>query len=235
MGCTQPGEYVRSCPTHRRRTVAMTANCPARTRNVWPRSRRRSSASTWSGVRLRSSGGSRVFAIAVRSPGGVLICPATMSIQSHATGTAPPEEPMPAECSALYDQTKKRIDAAWKTGPLLGQEGQGLQRGDLEWLSAAHIGAGQLVIAAHHIRLRFGEPGAIAFIGMTGQLRFLAADDPGDFVLGSLSALGAGQSVGAHLSGLVKKLAFFHGPRSQPAWKPDQESVRPSRMVLTIS
>src|SRR5271166_5503204 len=38
--------------------VAITENWPAMTRKVWPRSRRLSSASTWSGVRLRSSGGS---------------------------------------------------------------------------------------------------------------------------------------------------------------------------------
>src|ERR1035441_6462607 len=52
--------------------VPITTNWPAMTRKVCPRSRRLSSASTWSGVRLRSSGGSRGFAMV--SPGWPCAC-----------------------------------------------------------------------------------------------------------------------------------------------------------------
>src|SRR5580658_406904 len=85
--------------------VAMTANWPAMTRNVWPRSRRLSSASTWSGVRLRSSGGSREFAIvsllnlgrprnsqAVQKLDGLKGQLVSSSIQSQVAGAAPVEE-----------------------------------------------------------------------------------------------------------------------------------------------
>src|ERR1035437_1174120 len=71
--------------------VAITANCPAITSSVCPRSRRLSSASTWSGVRLRSSGGRREFAISSLSwrARSFASGPLTYSIQSHTDMSAP--------------------------------------------------------------------------------------------------------------------------------------------------
>lgn len=87
---------------------------------------------------------------------------------------------------------------------------EALKGGDLEGLAAADVGAGKLVVAAHHIRLRLGEPGTIALVSVARQLRFFAANDPGDLIFPGLPAFGTGQGVGAHLSGLVEKLPFFH-------------------------
>src|ERR1700686_5103139 len=39
---------------------------------------------------------------------------------------------------------------------------QGLKPDDFERLAAADVGAGQLVVAAHHVGLRLGESGAVA-------------------------------------------------------------------------
>src|SRR5450631_4353207 len=75
----------------------MTANWPAMTRNVWPRSRRLSRASTWSGVRLRSSGGSREFAICLSCRVLLHLRPDRLLslIQAHTGGIAPASRQLP--------------------------------------------------------------------------------------------------------------------------------------------
>lgn len=90
------------------------------------------------------------------------------------------------------------------------QEGDGLDSGDFEALAAADIFAGDHVVAADHIGLRLGEAGAVALIGVAGQSTLLAADEPAQFVVASLSAVGAGEHVVALLGALVKEIAFFH-------------------------
>jgi len=103
-------------------------------------------------------------------------------------------------------------------GPaLVRQEGYGLELGDFEGFAASHVGAGELVVAADHVGLGFQEAGAVAFVGVAGQLGAFAADDPGNFVLAGLAALGAGDGVAALFSGLVEKFPFFHDVRLFPS------------------
>jgi hypothetical protein len=85
-----------------------------------------------------------------------------------------------------------------------------LQLCNLEGLAAADVGAGELVVAAHHIGLRLGKAGSIALVGSAGQLRTLAPHYPGDLVLARLAALGAREGVGSQFRGLVEKIPFFH-------------------------
>ena len=94
---------------------------------------------------------------------------------------------------------------------LVLEEGERLQAGDVEGLAAADVKAGELVVAAHHVGLGLGEASAVAFIGVPGKLGALAADYPGDFVLGGLAAFGTGEVVCALLRGLCEKFALFHG------------------------
>ena len=103
-----------------------------------------------------------------------------------------------------------------RTGPLLRQKRQRLQPRNLERLAAADVGAGQFVVAAHHIGLRLGEAGSVALVGVARQLRPFAANYPGNFVFPRLAALGAGQSVAALLRRLVEKFPLFHGSGSSP-------------------
>ena len=101
---------------------------------------------------------------------------------------------------------------------LLRQKRERLQRCNLEGFTAADIGAAQLVVAAHHIRLGLGEAGAIAFIGAAGQLLAFAAHYPGHFVLAGLPAFGAGKGVCSQFRRLVEEFPFIHGvkPRCRP-------------------
>ena len=85
-----------------------------------------------------------------------------------------------------------------------------MQRGDLERLAAADVGALQLVIAPDHIGLGLGEPGPVALIGSARKLAALAPYDPGDLILPRLAAFRTGQVVRALLRCLVKKLTFIH-------------------------
>jgi Tol biopolymer transport system component len=78
---------------------------------------------------------------------------------------------------------------------LVGQKRQRLQLRDLKRLAAAHVGAGQLVVAAHHVGLRLGKAGAVALVGVAGQLRPLAPHHPAHLVFAGLPALGAGKCV----------------------------------------
>jgi len=89
-------------------------------------------------------------------------------------------------------------------------EGDGLKTGHFKTFAAAHILAGELIVAADHIGLSFGEAGAIAFIGSAGNLSFLAADDPLDGIFAGLAAMGASEIVTALFGALVEKVAFFH-------------------------
>jgi len=103
-----------------------------------------------------------------------------------------------------------------RTGPLLRQKRQRLQPRNLERLAAADVGAGQFVVAAHHIGLRLGEAGSVALVGVARQLRPFAANYPGNFVFPRLAALGAGQGVAALFRRFVEKFPLFHGLRLFP-------------------
>src|ERR1700760_1527721 len=63
MGRARPGEYCRAWPTQQVSSAAMMVNMPPRVSSMEPRRWRQSSASTCSGVRLRSSGGRLIFGI----------------------------------------------------------------------------------------------------------------------------------------------------------------------------
>ena len=87
---------------------------------------------------------------------------------------------------------------------------------DLKGFTAANVGARQLVVASYHVRLCFGEAGAVTLVGSTRELRAFTAHDPCDFVFSGLPALGANESVRALLGGLVEKVAFFQvSPRGR--------------------
>ena len=90
-----------------------------------------------------------------------------------------------------------------------------MEGGDLEGLAAADVLAGELVVAADHVGLGLGEAGSVALVGVARELGALAADDPGDFILGRLAAFGTGEVVGALLGGFVEKIAFFHDDCSE--------------------
>jgi len=85
-----------------------------------------------------------------------------------------------------------------------------LELRNLEWLAAADVGAGELVIAANHVGLGLGEAGAVAFVGVARQLGPLAPDYPAYLVLAGLAAFGTGKSVFPHFSCFVEEFTFFH-------------------------
>lgn len=90
------------------------------------------------------------------------------------------------------------------------QERNRLQRRNIKGLAAANICTSKLVIAANHVGLCLCKACPIPFIGSTRNLRPFAPNNPSHFVLSRLTALGAGDGVGALLRGLNKKIAFFH-------------------------
>ena len=102
------------------------------------------------------------------------------------------------------------------------KEGQALQLGDFEALAAADVAAGQEIVAADHVGLGLGESGAIAVVGVAGQLGALAADDPVDLVFAGLAAVRTGQGVSLGFVGFGEKFAFFHN-RGQLQLKRIQE------------
>ena len=99
-------------------------------------------------------------------------------------------------------------------GRLFVKKGKGLQPYDLEGLAATDVGAGQLVVATHHVGLGLGKTRAVALIGVARQLCALPAHYPGHAVFARLPALGAGKGVCALLRGLCEKLPLFHGSDS---------------------
>jgi hypothetical protein len=92
---------------------------------------------------------------------------------------------------------------------LVGKD-HGLYAGYFEAFAAAHILAGHQVILAEHVRAGLGETSAIPFIGASCQLPFLGANNPGDFVLPRLMAVGAVQSGHLFFRPLIEKFSFFH-------------------------
>jgi len=69
---------------------------------------------------------------------------------------------------------------------LLFGEHYRLHTRNLKPLPAAHVLAGQHVVFAEHVGTSFGEAGAVALIGASGELFLLSADDPGNFVFAGL-------------------------------------------------
>jgi len=68
-----------------------------------------------------------------------------------------------------------------------------LHSGNFKALAAAYVLAHDHVIAANHVRLRFGKLGAIALIGAPGELFLLGPHQPCEFVLTGLAAVRAGK------------------------------------------
>ncbi len=92
----------------------------------------------------------------------------------------------------------------------LFREHHGLHPRNLEPLAATHVLAGQHVVFAEHVRSRFGEAGAVAVIGASGELLLLGADHPGNFVFARLLAVRTIQRGHFLVRALIKKIAFFH-------------------------
>ena len=97
-----------------------------------------------------------------------------------------------------------------------------MELGDFEALAATDVGAGKEIVAADHVWLGLGESGAIAIVGVAGQLGALAADDPADLIFAWLAAMGTGQGVSLGFVGFGEKFAFFHN-RGQLQLKRIQE------------
>ena len=89
-------------------------------------------------------------------------------------------------------------------------ERDGLDTGDVEALTAANVLAGENVVGADHVALRFGEAGAVALVGVSPELGFFATDEPSDLILPGLAAVRAGHGVGSLFGSLVEKVTFFH-------------------------
>ena len=104
---------------------------------------------------------------------------------------------------------ERRICSRGKVA-LIHEEGQRLERRNFERLTATDISALELIVAANHIGLGLGEAGAVTLVGAARQLRALAANDPGDLVIASLSALGAGEVVRPLFRCFVKEFPLFH-------------------------
>jgi hypothetical protein len=112
---------------------------------------------------------------------------------------------------ALSEQSRRsvRLERAG-TRSRFTQEGEGLEAIDFKRLAATNIYAGELVVSPDHIGLRLGKPGAVAFVGVPGELGALTTNDPGDLVFAGLPALGASEVVSACFGRLVEKIPFFH-------------------------
>jgi hypothetical protein len=100
---------------------------------------------------------------------------------------------------------------------MLLRENNRLHSGDLEAFAAAHVLAGHEVVLAQHVGAGFGKAGAIAFIAASGQLSFLGANNPGDFVLSRLMAVRAVQCGHLLFWPFVEEISLFHGQFSPRA------------------
>ncbi len=90
-----------------------------------------------------------------------------------------------------------------------------MELGDFERFAAADVGAGELVVASYHVRLRFGKAGTVTLVGAAGKLGTFTAYDPADLVFAWLTALGAGEGMGSQFGCFVKKVPLFHlSPRA---------------------
>src|SRR5450432_512030 len=85
-----------------------------------------------------------------------------------------------------------------------------LHAGNLEAFAAAHVLAHHHVVFAQHVRLGFGEAGAVALVGAARYLLLLGADYPGHLVLRRFFTTGAVEGRWLLFLAFVEKLAFFH-------------------------
>jgi hypothetical protein len=85
-----------------------------------------------------------------------------------------------------------------------------LQPGNLEPLPAAQILAAHHVVFAQHVGPRFGESGAIAFVGASGQLALLGAHQPSNFIVSSFVTMRTVQCRRFLFWPLVKEISFVH-------------------------
>jgi hypothetical protein len=85
-----------------------------------------------------------------------------------------------------------------------------LQAGNLEAFAAADVFAGHHVVFAQHVGAGFGEAGAVALVGAAAELALFGANDPGDFILGGLLAVGTVQIRHLLFWTFVEKFALFH-------------------------
>src|SRR5579864_4143224 len=113
---------------------------------------------------------------------------------------------------------------------LLGED-DGLHARDFEALAAAHVLARQHVVFAKHVGAGLGEAGAVAFVGTSGKLAFLGADQPVDLILAGLMAVGTVQRGRLLILTLVEKVAFFHRQSLVPSLRSGQAKNRRCALV----
>jgi len=89
-------------------------------------------------------------------------------------------------------------------------ESDRLDARDVEALAAADVLAGENVVGANHVALRFRETGTVALVGVSAELGFFAANEPANLILPGLAAVRAGHGVGSLFGSLVEKVTFFH-------------------------
>lgn len=85
-----------------------------------------------------------------------------------------------------------------------------MQGRDLKTFAAANVLASDHVIAAHHVRLRFGKTGTVSLVGVPWKGILLATYDPRQLVIAGLPAVGASECMGPLLYGFIKEIALFH-------------------------
>src|SRR6266851_9257937 len=90
-----------------------------------------------------------------------------------------------------------------------------LNSGDIEPLPASDILAPDHIVPAHHVALRLGKPGPVAFIGSSRQLGLFASYQPSELILSLLAAVWAGHHVYTLLGPFIEKVALFH---PAPRW-----------------
>ena len=83
---------------------------------------------------------------------------------------------------------------------------------DFEALAAAHVLADHHIVLADHVSTGFGKTGAVPFIRAAGKAPLLGADQPGNFIIAGLVAMGAIQRGRLFLSPFVEKITLFHHP-----------------------
>ena len=90
------------------------------------------------------------------------------------------------------------------------KEDNRLKAADFESLSAVRIAASDKIIAAHHVRTRFGEARAVCLARARRQRRFFLANDPDQRVFRLCPAMRTIQLRCLRFGAFSKEVAFFH-------------------------
>jgi len=97
-----------------------------------------------------------------------------------------------------------------RAGPASSKKSYGLHACHVECFSAADVLAGGLIVAPHHIGLRFGKAGTVSLIRTATQLGLLTPHQPAQLILIGFAAKWAGHHMSPLLRFFIEKVAFFH-------------------------